>query len=121
MPEPKARGYSDELRKQALRMYVDGINYRRIGHLLNIHHTSVINWVKVFAAQLPDALIPEELHPIDLDELFSFIRNEKKHLPRDGSREKITLYCWLVGDGNTKSRSFPGCCESVSSWRAIFR
>lgn len=76
-PEPKARGYSDEVRLQAIRMYVDGINYRRIARHLNIHHTSVINWVKAFAAQLPDAPLPENSHTIELDELFTFIETKK--------------------------------------------
>ena len=76
-PEPKERGYSDELRLQAIRMYVDGINYRRIARHLKVSHVSVINWVKAFAAQLPDAPLPEELHTIELDELFTFIETKK--------------------------------------------
>jgi len=76
-PIQKERGYSDELRLQAVRMYVDGINYRRIGRHLNVHYTSVINWVKAFAAQLPDAPLPEDLHTIELDELFTFIETKK--------------------------------------------
>ncbi len=76
-PQPKERGYADGVRLQAIRMYVDGLNYRRIGRHLNVHHTSVINWVKAFAAQLPDAPLPEELHTIELDELFSFIETKK--------------------------------------------
>ena len=76
-PEPKERGYPDELRKQALRMYVDGMNYRRIARHLEVHHTSVINWVKAFAAQLPDAPLPEELLTIELDELYTFIETKK--------------------------------------------
>jgi transposase-like protein len=76
-PQPKERGYSDELRLQAVRMYVDGINYRRIGRHLGVHHTSVINWVEAFAAQLPDAPLPEDLHTIELDELFTFIETKK--------------------------------------------
>ena len=76
-PEPKERGYPDEMRLQAIKMYVDGINYRRIARHLAIHHTTVINWVKAFAAQLPDAPLPEELHTIELDELFTFIETKK--------------------------------------------
>ena len=76
-PEQKERGYSDEVRKQAIRLYVDGMNYRRIGRHLKVHNTSVINWVKAFAAQLPDAPLPEDLHTIELDELFTFIETKK--------------------------------------------
>ena len=36
-PEPKQHGYPDEMRKQALQLYVDGMNLRRIGrHLVSI-------------------------------------------------------------------------------------
>lgn len=76
-PIHKERGYSDELRLQAIRLYVDGINYRRIARHLNVHHTSVMNWVKAFAAQLPNAPLPEDLHTIELDELFTFIETKK--------------------------------------------
>lgn len=76
-PEQKKRGYSDKLRLQAVRMYVDGINYRRIGRHLKVHSTSVMNWVKAFATQLPNAPLPEELHTIELDELFTFIETKK--------------------------------------------
>lgn len=76
-PQPRERGYSDELRLQAIRMYVDGMNYRRIARHIAVHHTSVMNWVKAFAAQLPDAPLPEELPTIELDELFTFIETKK--------------------------------------------
>ena len=76
-PNPKERGYPDEVRLQAIRMYVDGINYRRIARHMKISHVSVINWVKSFAAQLPDTPLPEELHTIELDELFTFIETKK--------------------------------------------
>ncbi len=76
-PQPKERGYAEEVRLQAIRMYVDGINYRRIARHLKVHHTSVINWVKAFAAQLPDAPLPTELHTIEMDELFTFIETKK--------------------------------------------
>ena len=35
-PEPKVQGYSDEVRRQALQLYVDGMNFRRIGRTLGI-------------------------------------------------------------------------------------
>jgi hypothetical protein len=53
------------------------MNYRRIGRHLEVHNTTVLNWVKAFAAQLPDAPLPEELHTIELDELFTFIEAKK--------------------------------------------
>jgi len=76
-PEPKARGYSKSLREMALKMYLEGINFRRIGRLLNVHHQSVINWVNAYAEEFPDAPVPEEAEDVEMDELFTFIGSKK--------------------------------------------
>ena len=58
-------------------MYVDGINFRRIGRLLDVHHQSVINWVNAYADQLPDAPVPDKTDVVEMDELYTFIREKK--------------------------------------------
>lgn len=80
VPNPKPRGYSIEIRQQAVKMYVDGNNLRRIGRHLGVNHQSVANWVKSYAAQLPDAPLPTDLDTVELDELFTFV-GEKKTKP----------------------------------------
>ncbi len=40
-PELKRHGYPDEIRKQALQFYVDGVNLRRIGRILGLHNRTV--------------------------------------------------------------------------------
>ena len=77
-PEQKARGYSKEIRKQALQMYIDGVNFRRIGRFLSIHHQTVINWVNAYAQKVPDAPVPEEVDAVEMDELFTFIGSKKR-------------------------------------------
>ena len=42
-PTPKPHGYDLALRRTALKMYVDGINFRRIARHLSVNHQSVIN------------------------------------------------------------------------------
>jgi len=37
-PEPKQAGHPPELRQQAIRMYMDGINYRRIARHAGVYH-----------------------------------------------------------------------------------
>jgi transposase-like protein len=59
-PEPKSRGYSESLRNKAIQLYVDGLNFRRIGRILSVHHQSVINWVNAYAEELPEASVPDE-------------------------------------------------------------
>ena len=77
-PDAKPQGYTDELRTQALKYYVDGLNFRRIARLLGVHHQTVINWVNAAAERLPDtAPVPQQAETIELDELFTFVGSKK--------------------------------------------
>ena len=76
-PEPKEAGYSEEIRMRAVRMYADGAGFRQIGRQLNVCHVSVMNWVKAYAARLPDAPMPSEVDDVEMDELYTFIGNKK--------------------------------------------
>jgi transposase-like protein len=76
-PEPKRHGYPDNMRKQAVQMYVDGINLRRIARHFGIHHRTVSLWVQASAASLPEAPVPKEVKTAEMDELFTFIGKKK--------------------------------------------
>ena len=78
-PEPTEHGYAQAIREQAVRMSVDGMNYRRIARLLKVDHKSVMNWVKALADQLPAAALPEEkpVHVMEMDELYTFVGKKR--------------------------------------------
>jgi transposase-like protein len=76
-PEPREHGYPEELRLQAVRMYVDGLNLRRIARHLGVNHQSVANWVKAYAAQLPPAPQPDKVDVVEMDELHTFVERKK--------------------------------------------
>src|SRR5258706_4818160 len=76
-PKPKLQGYSDEVRLRAVRMYVDGNNFRRIGRELGVNPQSVANWVKAHAHRLPKAPLPDQVETVEMDELFTFIKTKK--------------------------------------------
>lgn len=81
-PEPNEAGYPQEVRDQAVRMYVDGLNFRRIARTLQVNHQSVINWVNAHVASLPDLPPSTDGRPevVELDELFTFV-GEKRNQP----------------------------------------
>ncbi|GGA57350.1 transposase [Okeania sp. KiyG1] len=54
------RGYSDELRDECLKMYVNGMGLRAISRVKKVHHTTIINWVKQVGKLLPDSYSPEK-------------------------------------------------------------
>ena len=78
-PEPSLHGYPDAIREQAVRMSLDGVNYRRIARMLKVDHKSVMNWVKAHTDQLPAAALPEAkpLHVVEMDELFTFVGKKR--------------------------------------------
>ncbi len=40
------RGYSDEFKRECLRMYANQSGFRAIERVKGVHHTTVITWVK---------------------------------------------------------------------------
>ena len=76
-PDKKVRGYDDAVRKQAIRLYADGMNLRRIGRHLKVHHRTVSLWVQAHSESLPDAPVPEQVKTAELDELYTFLMDKK--------------------------------------------
>lgn len=77
-PEPKEWAYSEAIRKQAVALYVDGMNLRRIARHLGTHHRTIALWVQAYTESLPKAPVPETVETAELDELFTFIKHKKR-------------------------------------------
>lgn len=77
-PEPSQQ-YSESMRRQAVKLYADGLGFRQIGRHLGVDHVTVMHWVKAHTDQLPPAPLPAEkpLHIVEMDELYSFIGKKK--------------------------------------------
>ncbi len=72
------QGYSEEVKRECLKMYVNGMGFRAIERIKGVHHTSIINWVKQVGELLPNAYIPETLPLVgELDELETFVGSKK--------------------------------------------
>jgi len=80
-PVPHPLGYDDKTREIALKLYLEGNGFRRIGRLLSVNHQSVVNWINAFHAQLRTqkmALpVPGQVSTLEMDELFTFIGTKK--------------------------------------------
>ena len=78
------RGYSDDVRRLCLRMYVNGNGFRAIERVTGVHHTTVITWVQQVGELLPDAYAPDEIPKVgELDELQTFVGSKKQDLDLD--------------------------------------
>lgn len=96
-PEPIEHGYPESVRQQAIKLYVDGLNYRRIARHLGVDHKSVINWVKAHTAQLPPPPVPSDVNNAELDELVTFVGTKKLRLCYDAGGSNDELYSGLGG------------------------
>lgn len=74
--EPK--GYSDEIKRECLEMYVNGMGFRAIERVKKVHHTTIINWVKQVGNFLPSAPEYNEIPEVaEFDELETFVGSKK--------------------------------------------
>ena len=76
-PAPNPRGYGQELKTMAFRLYLEGNTLRGIGRLLNIHHTTVMNWLEDYAENLDPGPFPASVEIGELDELYTSIQGKK--------------------------------------------
>ena len=77
-PAPMAYGYDAATRRQALRLYAEGMNLRRIARQLGVVHQTVANWVAAHADALPaQPPQPESVESAELDELYTFVGHKK--------------------------------------------
>ena len=120
-PEPKQHGYPDEVRKQALQLYVDGMNLRRIGRHLGIHHRTVSLWVKASAANLPEAPVPKDVKTAEMDELFTFIGKKKQDLHHHDRRPPNTLLLELQSGLGAHTTRYSGDGRRSTKGQTVFQ
>ena len=80
-PAPRPLGYDEKTKETALKLYLEGNGFRRIGRLLSVNHQSVVNWVNSFHAKLRakrlSPPVPGRVSTLEMDELFTFIGTKK--------------------------------------------
>ena len=65
------KGYDEEVRLQALSLYLDGLSLREISRLLSVNHQSVANWINDYATHMPPNLPPSILEIAILDGFYT--------------------------------------------------
>lgn len=74
----KQRGYSPEVKQLCIKMYLNGMTFRGIERATEIHHTTIIDWVREAEAQLTEDEEAEPSKAAELDELQTFVGSKKK-------------------------------------------
>lgn len=77
-------------------MAVNGIGFRGIERVTDIHQTTILNWVKQVGTLLPDAHTPDDIPDVgELDELQTFVVSKKQSLDLDSRQPFQTRYLRL--------------------------
>lgn len=95
---PRQKGYPQATRILALRMVVDGTNFRRTARLVGVCPQTVINWVTAACEALPVRPVPAIAEVVEMDELFSFVTHKKTCLRLHGGRPPHPLRAGLDGE-----------------------
>ena len=85
--------YSDEVKQLCIKMYRNGMGLRGIERVTDIHHTTVMGWVRTAGLKLPDVPEPESAaEPLitDLDELQTFVGNKRHKIWRCGKSNDLS-------------------------------
>ena len=82
------QGYSNEVKRECLKMSVNGMGFRGIERVTGVHHTTVITWLRQVGKRLPDTYDPETTPEVgELDELETFVGSKKT---KSGSGQPLT-------------------------------
>jgi transposase-like protein len=71
------KGYSEEVKRQALALYLEGLGFRSIGRLLNCSHVAVYQWIKAYGEKARLDLPATEIDVVEMDEMHSYVGSKK--------------------------------------------
>ena len=98
------------VKRQALHMYLEGLEFRAIGRILGVSNVSVLKWIREFGQQVRE-LNREKQHieMVEVDEMHSYI-GSKKTTVRYGllliDMEKDSLISLLATGGTKQQKNF---------------
>ena len=83
-PKPKERMYSEEVKKQAIKLYMEGNSGRAVGRILGISKNTCLYWIKKYSKTVAEKNYSNErVKVIEMDELYSFVERKKQNLCDD--------------------------------------
>ena len=99
---PKFRPYSEEIKQLCLKMYLNSMGLRGIERVTEIHHTTIINWIKTAGIELPDSPEEDEIPEItEIDELqqrdcTSCLRSSVPYAQTFVGNKRNKIWIWTV-------------------------
>lgn len=72
------RGYSADIKRQAIKLYLEGVGFRQIERIMCISNVTVLYWVRDLAKKLKEYASnyqkPRKVDILELDELYTYVK-----------------------------------------------
>lgn len=75
--EKRSNEKSDEQKRLALQLYLEGMGFRAIGRTLNINYGTVFQWIKKWGEQAELPKSEEPIEVVELDEIHTYVQHKK--------------------------------------------
>ena len=86
-PKPKERNYSEEIKRQAIKLYMEGNSGRAVGRILGISKNTCLYWIRKYAKKIEDKKVSNErVKVIEMDELYTYTERKKQNLRDNTSK-----------------------------------
>lgn len=118
---PVPKGYPSEVKQLCLKMYLNGMGLRGIERVTEIHHTTIMGWIKKAGIELPDSPEEDEIPEItEVDELQTFVGSQKNKvwIWTVVNHWKPGILLWTVGDRS--SQTFNHLWLIIKCWQSFW-
>ncbi len=75
--EIKSTAKTQDTKRRALILYLEGLGFRSIGRYLNAIHVSVYQWIKSFGESVEDIKSDDKIEVVEIDEMLTYIGQKK--------------------------------------------
>jgi transposase-like protein len=72
------KGYREDVKQQALAMYLEGLGFRSIGRLLSCSHTAAYYWIRQYGEKSSLKVAGCKIEVIEMDEGHPYVGSKKK-------------------------------------------
>lgn len=97
-------------------MYLNGMGFRGIERVTEIHHTTIIEWVREAETQLTEDEAAEPPEVAELDELQTFVGRKKQKVWIWTALNHYQLGILAITVGDRSGKTFAKLWERVEDW-----
>ncbi len=101
MPDSKRHTFPERIKRQAIRMYCEGMSIRGIGRALGVHYSTVFKWIKktslralkIFERRKKE-LRNQRVSEVSIDEMWTYVKGR-----RGNKRNSVWIWTAVFDNG----------------------